>query len=255
MSDVQLHIDGDVAVLTLQNPDKLNALTTPMLEALDAHLTQIERDTTLRCVILTGTGRRAFCCGADIAAWGHLSPGAFARHWVRDGHRIFDRLARLSMPTIAALNGHAFGGGLELASACDIRVMVPGATLALPEARVGIVQGWSGTQRVLRLFPEPVVKEMVLFGRRIPAERAMALGYVAEIADDALASAQEIAASLGALSPRAVEVSKYMLHAATGEDRAAMVEALGSAAIAASDDRVEGVTAFLDKRPPKFSGQ
>ena len=135
-------------------------------------------------VIVTGDGEKAFCTGADITAWGPMAPFDFARHWVREGHRIFDRLARLGKPTIAALNGHAFGGGLELAAACDIRVMTPKATLALPEAGVGIVPGWSGTQRVARLLPEPVVKEMALFGRRISAERALALGFVAEVAED-----------------------------------------------------------------------
>jgi enoyl-CoA hydratase len=112
---------------------------------------------------------------------------------VRLGHRVFDRLARLSRPTIAVMQGHAFGGGLELATACDIRVMAPGATLGLPEAQVGIVPGWSGTQRLARLLPEPVLKEMALFGRRLSAERALALGYVAEVSEDPRAAAMEIA--------------------------------------------------------------
>ncbi|WP_298918707.1 enoyl-CoA hydratase/isomerase family protein [uncultured Roseobacter sp.] len=254
MSDVILEIKGDIAVLTLKNPSKLNALTIPMIEALESHLMRIDSDSTIRCVILTGSGDKAFCCGADIAGWGHLTPAEFARHWVRNGHRVFDRFARLPQPTIAALNGHAFGGGLELASACDIRVISPRATLALPEARVGIVQGWSGTQRILRLLPEPVIKEMALFGRRISAERAMALGFAAELAEDALVTAMEIANTLSQMSSRATEVSKNMIHAAAGEDRGAMVEALGSAAVAASEDREEGVAAFLEKRPPAFSG-
>ena len=95
-------------------------------------------------MLVTAEGDRAFCTGADINGWGDLTPAEFARHWVRDGHRIFDRLARLRKPTVAVLKGHAFGGGLELAAACDIRVMAPAATLALPEAGVGIVPGWSG---------------------------------------------------------------------------------------------------------------
>ncbi|MEM9642220.1 MAG: enoyl-CoA hydratase/isomerase family protein [Pseudomonadota bacterium] len=254
MSTVSLNIADGLAVLTLENEAKLNALTTEMLETLSGCLDAIETSETVRGVIVTGAGSRAFCCGADIAEWGTLSPVEFSRIWVRRGHRIFDRLARLHVPTIAALNGHAFGGGLELASACDIRVMAPNATLALPEARVGIVPGWSGTQRLLRLLPEPVVKEMALFGGRIGAVRAAATGFVATVSDDALTVAREMADELAALSPRAVEVSKAMIHAAAGEDSAAMIEALVSAAIAASDDRAEGVAAFLNKKQPTFSG-
>ena len=254
MSGVVREDRGGVAVLRLDNAAKLNAFTVPMLDDLELHLRDLERDGSCRAVVVTGTGERAFCAGADIGAWGDLSPAEFARHWVRDGHRIFDRLARLSKPTVAALNGHAFGGGLELAAACDIRVMVPRATLALPEARVGIVPGWSGTQRLARLMPEAMVKEMALFGARIGAERAVAAGFVAEIAEDALARAVEIAGGVADLSPRAVEIAKAMIHAAADEDRGAAVEALGAAAIAATEDRAEGVAAFMEKRKAVFGG-
>ena len=255
MSAVHLTIDGAIAELRLDNPARLNALTVPMLDALHAHCETVERSAEIRAVIVTGTGEKAFCTGADIAAWGPMAPFDFARDWVRRGHRIFDRLAQLGKPTIAAINGHAFGGGLELAACCDIRVMTPRATLALPEAGVGIVPGWSGTQRVARLLPEPAVKEMALFGRRIGAERALALGFAAEIAEDTLAAARAIAARAVTLSPRAAEVTKYMIHAGAGEAAAAQIEALGSGMIAASADRAEGVAAFADKRTPAFPGR
>jgi enoyl-CoA hydratase/carnithine racemase len=254
MSGVHLHIADGLAELRLDNPAKLNCFTVDMVGHLARHLDVIEGRPEVRAVIVTGEGDRAFCSGADINAWGELSPAEFARTWVRGGHRLFDRLARLAKPTVAALNGHAFGGGLELAAACDIRVIAPGATVALPEAGVGIVPGWSGTQRLARLLPEGLLKEMALFGRRIGADRLLATGFVAEIAEDPRPAAREIASRVAALSPRATEITKAMIHAGAGEDAAAMIEALGSAAVAATADRDEGVSAFRAKRKPEFPG-
>jgi len=181
MTTVHLIRHAKVAELRLDNPAKMNAFTVSMLAELAAHIEVIERDATLAAVMVTATGERAFCTGADLNDCGDIPPAEFARHWVRDGHRIFDRLARLSKPTIAVLTGHAFGGGLELAAACDLRVMAPGASLALAEAGIGIVPGWSGTQRLLLLLPEAMVKKMALFGHRIKADRALACSFVASV--------------------------------------------------------------------------
>lgn len=254
MSALHLHLRGVVAELRLDNPQKLNAFTPGMLRQLAEACEAIERSGEVRAVLVTAEGERAFCAGADIGAWADLAPAEFARHWVREGHRVFDRLARLACPTIAVIQAHAFGGGLELAAACDARVMSPEATLALPEAGVGIVPGWSGTQRLARLLPEPLLKEMVLFGRRITAGRALGAGFVCEVAADPATVAEAMAARLADLSPRAVETAKSMIHAAAGEDAAAMIEALGSGTIAASADKAEGVAAFREKRKPIFPG-
>ena len=254
MSAIHLDIRGSVAEIRLDNPGKLNAFTVEMLAQFAAHLEVVESHRDVACLLVTATPAKAFCSGADINAWGGLSPAEFARDWVRGGHRIFDRLARLAKPSIAVLGAHAFGGGLELAAACDVRVMAPEATIALPEAGVGIVPGWSGTQRLARLLPEAMLKEMALFGRRIGADRCLEVGFVAEVAVDPLAAAEAMAARVAELSPRAVEIAKTMIHAARDEDAGAMIEALGGAAIAASDDRAEGVAAFRDKRKPTFPG-
>ncbi|MGI9366560.1 MAG: enoyl-CoA hydratase/isomerase family protein, partial [Rhizobiaceae bacterium] len=226
MSAVHLRIKDGIAELRLDNPSKLNAFTVSMLDQMAAHLDTIDRADDIIGVAVTAEGQRAFCAGADINGWGDLSAASFARHWVRDGHRIFDRLARLTKPTIAALNGHAFGGGLELAAACDLRAMTSGATLGLPEAGVGIVPGWSGTQRLARLMGEPVIKEMALFGRRINAQRAHQLGFVAEVTETVEEAALEMLHQVAQLSPRAVEITKSMIHAGQGEDSNAMVDML-----------------------------
>ncbi len=252
MSNVHLLMDGQVAEMRLDNPTKLNALTPMMLDQIMAHCDTVESNGQVLVALLTATGPKAFCTGADIAAWADLSPADFARHWVRGGHRVFDRLARLSKPTIAVLEGPAYGGGLELAAACDIRVMGRGAKIALPETSVGIVPGWSGSQRLARLLPEAVLKEMALFGRVLGADRCLTLGFAAEVSDDPSATALDIADRLRATSPRATEVAKYMIHAAAGEDRAAMIEALGAGMTSASADKAEGVAAFRAKRKPAF---
>jgi enoyl-CoA hydratase/carnithine racemase len=255
VSALHLIRHGTVAELRLDNPAKLNAFTAEMLNAVEPYCAEIERDAALRAVVITAEDSKAFCAGADIVAWGELEPWDFARHWVREGHRIFDRLARLGKPTVAAIGGHAFGGGLEFAATADIRIMSPAATLALPEAAVGIVPGWSGTQRLIRLLGEPIVKEMALFGRRISADRAHSIGFAAEISNDPKARAMELAEGLTGRSPCSVEVAKYMIHAAAGEDRNAMIEALGAGMIGQTEDRIEGVAAFREKRKPNFPGK
>ena len=252
MTAVHLLTDGPIAEMRLDNPAKLNALTPVMLDQIMAHCDTVESNGQVLVALLTATGPKAFCTGADIAAWADLSPADFARHWVRGGHRVFDRLARLSKPTIAVLEGPAYGGGLELAAACDIRVMGRGAKIALPETSVGIVPGWSGSQRLARLLPEAVLKEMALFGRVLGADRCLTLGFATEVSDDPSATALDIADRLRATSPRATEVAKYMIHAAAGEDRAAMIEALGAGMTSASADKAEGVAAFRAKRKPAF---
>lgn len=257
MSDprILLALEGEIAVLTLNRPDKLNALDQGMLRALEQACDDIEADKALRVLLLAANGK-AFCAGGDIAAWAALSPLDFAHDWVRRGHRVFDRLAQLRTPTIAVLTGPAFGGGLELAGACDFRIAEAGVKLGLPETSLGMVPGWSGTQRLVRRFGAQLVRRLSLGGDMLKAEDALVVGLVDRVAaaGEGMRAARDMAQVIAARGPVAVQTAKLMINAAEGEESAATVEVLAGALIATTSDLKEGVAAFREKRKPGFGG-
>ena len=250
---VRSEIEGAVAILTLDRPEKLNAIDGPMIEALEAWVETVEADRTIRVAILTGSGK-AFSAGGDIEAWAGLDPIDFARRWIREGHRVFDRLARLRQPLIVALNGHAFGGGLELAVTGDLIIASAGARLGLPETGLGMTPGWAGTQRLVRRCGSRMVKRMTLAGHFFTAEEALAGGLVDEVAPagEALARAKALATEVAARGPVAVQIVKQLINAAEGEEREAAMESLAGAFVGYTEDLKEGVASFREKRKPRF---
>lgn len=258
MTDARLHLEitNGVANLTIRRPEKLNALDAEMVDALVPLCRRIERSEAF-VVILTGEGEKSFCAGGDIAAWSGWTPEDFGRHWVRDGHAAFDALARLAQPVIAVLNGHCLGGGLELAACADLRIAEAHVKIGQPEAGLGIIPGWSGTQRVVRRFGAQVVRRMALMGEVFSADEALRLGLVDDVVPtgQGVAAAAVVADRLKARSPRATELTKMLINAAEGEDRERVLEALAGAIAAASPDLAEGLAAFREKRRPKFPGK
>jgi enoyl-CoA hydratase len=253
---VRVEIADEVALVTLARPDKLNALDEAMIAGLDEAVHAVEGDRSVRVAILTGEGK-AFCAGGDIAAWGALSPLDMGQDWIRTGHRVFDRLARLRVPLIAALNGHALGGGLELAATADLRVCERQAKLGLPETGIGMIPGWSGTQRLVKRFGARAVRRLALTGEIATAETALAMGLVDEVVETGSATerARVLAGRVRTRGPVANMIAKQLINAAEGEDAAATMEILAGALVSYTDDLKEGVAGFREKRPPAFRGR
>jgi enoyl-CoA hydratase/carnithine racemase len=255
MSDVACAFDGTTAIITLNRPQKLNAITPDMLAALEKGVRAAEDASNVRCLVLRAEGK-AFSVGADINIWSSLTPEAFRRRWIDGGHHAFDAIARCRLPVIAALQGMAFGGGLELALAADMRVAEEDCLLALPEVSLGTVPGWGGTQRLPEIVGKPRAKQMILSAARIPAPQAEAWGLVNVMCQTghATARAMALADEIGGFAPISVQLAKKLINASTGDGRSATLEMLAGVATLTTNDLVEGISALREKRRPNFAG-
>jgi enoyl-CoA hydratase/carnithine racemase len=250
---VKFAIQGAIARITLDRPEKLNALDPEMLAALEDAVTQAEQSHQVRVIVLAAAGEKAFCVGADIFAWTALSPLDMWSEWVRRGHRIFERLERAKQPVISAIQGFAYGGGLELALACDIRIVTDSARFAMPEVKLGTIPGWGGTDRLPRLIGSARAKQMIFTGEPIAADVAERWGLANEVVPVASLSDRvtELAEKIAGNAPIAVQTAKQLI----ASPSSASLESLASAVNAFSDDAKEGLAAFREKRSPKFAGR
>jgi enoyl-CoA hydratase len=251
---VLFSIEDRIATITLNRPEKLNALDPAMLQVIAGHLRDLDTSIEARVLVVAAAGDRAFCVGADIGIWSGLEPIEMWRNWVRTGSAVFDQLARLRIPSIAALNGYTFGGGLELALACDLRVAAEAVQLSAPETKIGTVPGWGGTYRLADLIGPARAKQMIFTGARIPAETAAGWGLINEVvpSDQLRSRAAEIAREIAANAPISVQLAKAAIDGAQGHRAGVTFEAMAGALAAMTEDGREGVQAFREKRSPEF---
>jgi enoyl-CoA hydratase len=248
---------GQITTIRLENPP-LNLVTLELTRQLDRILASIEENESVRCVILTGTGDRAFCAGSDVKEFESLQ-GRVGEGKLLLEKAVYRRLANLPMPTIAAIQADALGGGLELALCCDLRVADEGALLGLPEVRLGVMPGSGGTQRLPRIVGPARAKEMVFMGEILNAEESARIGLINRVvpSGQAVETARKMAEVIASRGPIAVREAKRVIDMATDVpiDEGLAHELDASERIFASEDMLEGARAFFEKRSPDFKGK
>lgn len=244
-----------VATICIDRPAKLNALSLEMVAQLEQALAEL-RGSDARVVVIRSAGDRAFSVGADIRQFSTFSPADMWRRWIAEGHRVLNQLADLRQPTVAAVDGIAVGGGLEVALSCDFRIAADRASFGLPELGIGTIPGWGGTDRLTRLIGASRASEMILARRRVDAAKALSWGLVNEVhpVDQFEAALADFVDELLASPAIAQQAAKQLIQAAAVGASPAVLEALASGFTASSHDFIEGLNAFLEKRPPRFSG-
>lgn len=249
--------EAAVAIVTINRPDKLNALNADVFEDLSALLAHVAADESVRGLILTGAGEKSFVAGADIRQFTELD-AVSGRAFARAGQAVFERIEHLPKPVIAAVNGYALGGGFELALACHLRVASENAQFGAPEVTLGLLPGWGGTQRLPHLVGRGIATEILLTGDRITAQRAYEIGLVNRVTPPggALEGAMALMQTILSRAPHAVTLVLEALAASDGPiDRGQQLEASLFGQACGTEDFREGVSAFLEKRPARFTGK
>lgn len=255
--NLKYEFNDGVALVTMNRPEALNALNTETLNSLESLLDMVEKDNSIKVLIFTGEGK-AFIAGADIAEMVKMT-GLEGRANTMHGQRVCNRIEDLTIPTIAAVNGFALGGGCELAMACDIRIASEKAKFGQPEVNLGIIPGFGGTQRLPRLIGKGRAKYYTFTSEMISGEDAYRIGLAEKVVspDELISTAKEIAATIVTKAPVAVSMAKVAIDKGYDLELKAAIayEAEAFATAFASDDRIEGMTAFLEKGKPNFKGK
>jgi enoyl-CoA hydratase len=253
-----LERDGAVAVLAINRPKVLNALNAQTLDELRRAILELKHDSTVRAVVITGSGEKSFIAGADINELAGQSPTDGREHAIR-GQHVLDLIEHMGKPVIAAINGYALGGGCELAMACTIRIAAETAKLGQPEINLGIIPGYAGSQRLARIVGRGRALELLLTGDQITAHEAYRIGLVNRVVPgaDLMKEARGLAAALAAKAPVAVHYILEAVHKGLEMPfpQAQIFEATLFGLVAATEDMHEGTKAFLEKRKPDFKGR
>ncbi len=248
--------EGAIATVQLNRPQKKNALNSELRREMEEALRGIERDTSLKVVIVTGS-EEIFCAGADIGEIKEATTAEANYKHAREYQLLFDQIESLPQPVISAVSGYALGGGCELALACDFRIASEGARFGLPEIKIGAFPGGGGTQRLPRLIGAAKAKEMIFTGDSISADQALSLGLVVKVVpkDKLTEEAKGLAAKLSVLPRLAMEASKMLINKGLEMDLVSglELEARCFGNLATSHDLKEGILAFLEKRKPNFT--
>jgi enoyl-CoA hydratase len=255
---LNIETDNGIAILTFNRPKALNAVNSMVMDELDSALDRVCEDRETQVLILTGSGDKAFIAGADITELSQMDT-LKGKAFSRKGQQVMSKLEALPFPVIAAVNGYALGGGMEMALACDFIYACEKAVFGLPEITLGLIPGFGGTQRLTRIVGEKTAKELVFTGKTIPAAEALDLGIVNRVTpdDDLMAQVKKTAAQIASLGRVSLRSAKEAVQTASNVDleTGLKFENDAFALCLASSDAEEGTSAFLEKRKPQFTGE
>ena len=256
--NIRWEVEQGIGTLTIQRPKALNALNAETMMEIEAVVDQVANDDSIRVVLITGDGEKAFVAGADIAYMANMT-AIEGRKWGMIGQRVFQKIEDLPQPVIAAVNGFALGGGCELAMACDIRYASDNAKFGQPEVSLGILPGFGGTQRLPRLIGKGRAKELLYTGNMISADEAYRIGLVNKVIpqNNLLEEVTALATKIAAIAPNAVQLTKSAVNRGMDMDLRSGIayEAEAFGVSFATDDQTEGMKAFLEKRKAEFKGK